>query len=97
VVIETPDEATREFLASFGDELRFLLITSGVELGAVGDHAFRSEEIPGLAVRVEAAAGEKCERCWNYTTDVGASEEWPSICARCAGHVKAILAAPEQA
>ena len=44
VRIEAPDES-REFLESFGDDLRFLFITSGVEFGSVGDAAFRSEKI----------------------------------------------------
>ena len=33
------------------------------------------------AVRVERAAGEKCERCWKYTTDVGSDARFPTICA----------------
>ncbi len=36
-----------------------------------------------LAVAVSKAAGEKCERCWNYSTDVGRSAEHPTFCARC--------------
>ncbi|MFN7622560.1 MAG: zinc finger domain-containing protein [Acidobacteriota bacterium] len=32
---------------------------------------------------VAAAAGAKCERCWNYTTDVGADDRYPGACARC--------------
>jgi isoleucyl-tRNA synthetase len=71
--------------------LKFLLITSEVVFEKAGDGAFRSEAIPGLAVEIRKAAGEKCERCWNYTTDVGAAPEWPAICARCAGRVREIL------
>jgi isoleucyl-tRNA synthetase len=29
------------------------------------------------------AAGEKCERCWNYRESVGTISEFPSICDRC--------------
>jgi isoleucyl-tRNA synthetase len=90
VVVEG-DEESLGLLKSFGDELKFLFITSEVEFGPVGDSAFRSEALPGLAVEVRKASGEKCERCWNYTTDVGAAPEWPAICARCAGHVSEIL------
>jgi isoleucyl-tRNA synthetase len=38
----------------------------------------------GLCVTVERAAGEKCERCWRYTTDVGTDKRHPTVCARCA-------------
>jgi isoleucyl-tRNA synthetase len=96
VRIEAPDES-REFLESFGDDLRFLFITSGVEFGSVGDAAFRSEKIPGLAVEVLAADGTKCERCWNYTTDVGDDSEWPQICGRCVLAVREILSGEETA
>jgi isoleucyl-tRNA synthetase len=91
VVVDGPAE-TLAFLRSFGDGLRFLLITSQVELGPVAGSAFRSEGIAGLAVEVRPADGTKCERCWNYTRDVGADPAWPGICGRCAGHVRQIVA-----
>jgi isoleucyl-tRNA synthetase len=31
------------------------------------------------------ADGEKCARCWNYRTDIGADQRWPTVCGRCAG------------
>ncbi len=37
-----------------------------------------------IDVRVMPADGAKCERCWNYRTDVGADSRWPTVCARCA-------------
>jgi isoleucyl-tRNA synthetase len=50
--------------------------------GLHGD-SFRSEVFPGLALRVIAAAGTKCERCWNYSTRVGENTRYPGICERC--------------
>ncbi len=41
------------------------------------------EEIPGLAVAVRAAKGEKCERCWTRSTFVGSNSEHPQLCERC--------------
>ena len=29
-------------------------------------------------------AGEKCERCWNYSTRVGEDKNYPTVCERCA-------------
>jgi isoleucyl-tRNA synthetase len=45
--------------------------------------AFRSETMPGLAMRVIAAPGTKCERCWNYSTHVGENPRYPGVCERC--------------
>ena len=50
--------------------------------GLHGDF-FHSEIFPGLALRVIAAAGTKCERCWNYSTHVGENTRYPGICERC--------------
>jgi isoleucyl-tRNA synthetase len=88
VVLDTPGE-TEEFLRSFGEELRFFLLTSAVRFGpAGGDARFESQTIPGLAVEVRPAPGRKCERCWHRTEDVGADPDWPEICARCARAVR---------
>jgi isoleucyl-tRNA synthetase len=82
VAISGPEE-TLAFLRSFGDELRFLFITSGVTFGA---------EAPEVTITVLPAAGTKCQRCWNFTQDVGADGEFPGACARCARAVRQILA-----
>jgi isoleucyl-tRNA synthetase len=76
------DPDTLALLRSFEPGLRFLLITSGVALS----------EGPALSVEVARARGAKCERCWSYTEDVGADAELPGACARCAAHVREILA-----
>ena len=37
----------------------------------------------GLQIAVARAQGKKCERCWNYSTHVGESTEYPTVCERC--------------
>jgi len=81
-VVISAEAGTREFLASFGAALRFTLIVSQVEL----------REGAELKATVERAAGEKCERCWNYTTDVGADRRYLGACARCVGNIEEMLA-----
>jgi isoleucyl-tRNA synthetase len=44
-----------------------------------------------LTAEVERAAGEKCERCWKYTTDVGQDSEFPTLCAACKEAVQKML------
>jgi isoleucyl-tRNA synthetase len=53
-------------------------------------NASQLEIVPGegdVQVSVSKAAGQKCERCWHWETDVGSIAEHPTICGRC---VKAI-------
>jgi isoleucyl-tRNA synthetase len=71
----TGSQETLEFLTTFGDDLRYIFIVSQVEL---------SKDEGGLSVSVQRADGIKCERCWNYTTDVGSVGQYPGVCARCA-------------
>ncbi len=69
-------------LADYARELPMLFIVSQVALeegNAAG---------PALEVKVERAAGAKCERCWKYTTDVGSIPAWPTICGPCARAVE---------
>jgi isoleucyl-tRNA synthetase len=40
--------------------------------------------IEGLHIKAERALGVKCERCWNYSTHVGESAKYPTVCERCA-------------
>lgn len=42
-----------------------------------------SKEKEGFSVNISRAEGEKCERCWKYTKDVGIDKENPTICKRC--------------
>jgi len=36
-----------------------------------------------IRVTVERAAGQKCERCWNYSTLVGTFTRYTTACERC--------------
>ncbi|CAN5820271.1 isoleucine--tRNA ligase [soil metagenome] len=68
------------------DELRYLFLVSQVELTESVDElkgAKYSGEAAGLTIAVVEAEGEKCDRCWNYSTHVGESAEDPTICDRC--------------
>ncbi|WP_366554450.1 isoleucine--tRNA ligase [Aquibaculum sediminis] len=74
------------------EELDFagICITSDITLTAetLESEAYRLEEVPGVAVRVEAAPGEKCARCWQVLPDVGSHPHAPQTCGRCADAVE---------
>jgi isoleucyl-tRNA synthetase len=39
--------------------------------------------IEDVCLGVKRADGAKCERCWNYSTHVGESADYPTVCERC--------------
>jgi len=63
-------------LASLGEDLRYVLITSRAELVGVAAEADEG-------IEAEPSAHEKCERCWHFRADVGARAEHPTLCGRC--------------
>ena len=77
-------------LNALGDELRFVLLTSGAK---VADYArlrpmpSRVKLLKGLKVVLSKAEGDKCPRCWHYTTDIGKVAEHAEICGRCVSNV----------
>ncbi|MCW0343191.1 Isoleucine--tRNA ligase [Pantoea ananatis] len=73
-------------LKALGNELRFVLLTSGAQVAdyAQADaDAQQSELVKGLKIGLHKAEGEKCPRCWHYTTDVGQNPEHAAVCGRC--------------
>jgi isoleucyl-tRNA synthetase len=64
-------------LASLGDDLKFVFITSAIDL------------VAGSAVQasVQASADAKCERCWHYRDDVGHDAAHPTLCGRCTSNL----------
>ncbi|MCT4705285.1 isoleucine--tRNA ligase [Enterobacteriaceae bacterium H11S18] len=77
-------------LNALGDELRFVLLTSGAQVADYAqatEDAQPSEILKGLKVALRKADGEKCPRCWHYTTDVGQVAEHAEICGRCVSNV----------
>jgi isoleucyl-tRNA synthetase len=76
VTVTAPPE-THALLASLGEDLKFVFITSKATLIA-GET---------LAVTVTPSSATKCERCWHWRDDVGADAEHPTICGRCVGNL----------
>jgi isoleucyl-tRNA synthetase len=82
----TAPQAEFDVLASLGDDLKFVLITSSASL-SVGE---------ALQITVAPSAAVKCERCWHYCDDVGVNPAHPTLCGRCdsnlhgAGEVRSV-------
>jgi isoleucyl-tRNA synthetase len=69
----TVNAADHALLATLGDDLKFVTITSLARL----------VEGSELAVSVAASTAQKSERSWHYRDDVGAAAAHPTICGRC--------------
>jgi isoleucyl-tRNA synthetase len=63
-----------ELLASLGDDLKFLMLTSAARIR-------RSDE---PQVQVRASENPKCERCWHYRADVNGE----ALCGRCQANLR---------
>ena len=64
-------------LSSLGDDLKFVFITSVINL------------IAAQVINVSATATNdaKCERCWHYRADVGSDAAHPTLCGRCSSNL----------
>ena len=76
-VIISAEGAEYDFLKENEELLMTVFIVSGLEI------------VQGASdIKVEVADGEKCERCWMYSTTVGEDKENPTICHRCSENLK---------
>ncbi|MFZ3209378.1 MAG: isoleucine--tRNA ligase [Geobacteraceae bacterium] len=89
VIIDAPGEL-KGFLKGYAGELDSVFIVSKVDLTTAvrPDEGYESNVTEGLRIKVEAAPGEKCERCWRYDEEIGADAGHPTICPRCLAAVK---------
>jgi isoleucyl-tRNA synthetase len=76
VALSVPPE-DHALLASLGDDLKFIFITSAIEL--------KTDSVQ--LIKVSPSQHSKCERCWHYREDVGSHAEHPGICGRCVSNL----------
>jgi len=77
------DGSLRAQLDRFGEELRFLFITSEAAVRPAAEHpddALAGQDCWVQAVPLTAA---KCVRCWQHRPDTGAVQAHPELCGRC--------------
>jgi len=81
------DSRWEAFLSPYAAELPFLFIVSQVEMTEAGGGEFSDPAMPGISVDVVRAEGLKCQRCWNYSTEIGSGEAHPEVCPKCAANL----------
>ncbi|WMY95333.1 MAG: isoleucine--tRNA ligase [Arsenophonus sp.] len=78
-----------KILNYFGNELRFILLTSETQVIDISKAPLSVEnsEINGLKISFKKAQGNKCPRCWHYATDIGRVEKYMELCGRCVTNI----------
>jgi isoleucyl-tRNA synthetase len=76
-VVLTVPASDHALLASLGEDLKFVFITSVATL------------VEGAAVQVSVSTSTaaKCERCWHWRDDVGHDAAHPTLCDRCTSNL----------
>ncbi len=71
-------------------KLEDICITSNITMIEANDippEAFKLDEVKGIGVIFEKAIGDKCERCWKISQDVG-TFGYSGLCKRCSEVIK---------
>ncbi|HHD7867315.1 isoleucine--tRNA ligase [Enterococcus faecalis] len=78
-----PNEQIRQLMTAVDADIAQLLIVSDVEVSkeVAPSEAVQFED---MAILVEKAEGETCDRCRSVRQDVGSDEKLPTLCGRCA-------------
>ena len=74
-------------LQKHANELRYFFLVSGVQLERT---AAENGGSGGIRVEIRKASGQKCERCWNYSAQVGSDAQYPTVCERCSAALREI-------
>lgn len=80
------EESLATKLALLGDELRFVLLTSDVDIQPLANADDAADtELDGLKINVAKSDAEKCSRCWHHVADVNV--EQAGVCGRCVTNI----------
>ncbi|MFC4158007.1 isoleucine--tRNA ligase [Chitinimonas lacunae] len=71
------EPALKPLLEALGDDLKFVLIVSDVQVSAAA----------ATKIEVKPSRYSKCERCWHYRAEVGRHSEHPTLCGRCVANL----------
>lgn len=88
VCLYSPDADLQALLKQNRNILPSVFIVSGVDIKDAELAGGLKATAVALTINVERAAGNKCQRCWNYSEFVGKNNLHPSLCERCVGIVE---------
>jgi len=70
-------------LKSYAKQLPALFIVSQVQVLDSAPISLPGGESSDLGILIDKADGQKCERCWNYSSHIGENPRYPTVCERC--------------
>jgi isoleucyl-tRNA synthetase len=76
--------AAWQWLAPWGDELRFVFICAAIRVN------FIDSDLDEVRVVVSPSKSQKCVRCWHFVSDVGVNMQHPELCLRCVSNVEGL-------
>ncbi len=82
------DGPLRTQLEHFGDELRFLFITSEATVRPAAERPPEALAGEGCWLTATPVSSPKCVRCWQHRPDTGQSAAHPELCGRCVDNVE---------
>lgn len=82
VLIKVEEDGYAEIMKET-ELLKEVFIISDMALVADTDESYFKSEEMNVTIKVEHAPGEKCERCWKYSEELGTDSEHATICPRC--------------
>jgi isoleucyl-tRNA synthetase len=91
ITLSLKEKSLYNFLDSCLPILKMIFIVSEVALKEAKElppDDFISEAFAGLSVAVKKSSAQKCQRCWNYSSSVGESKDYPDLCNRCRAALK---------
>lgn len=84
-VILYAEAEEHDFIKNNLEILREICLVSELE---ISENRRNQDEEVGIGVEIKKADGEKCERCWQYSTTVGEDSDYPTLCHDCAEVMK---------
>jgi isoleucyl-tRNA synthetase len=76
----------KEFVIASKNDLSTWFISSQVRIEDLADapeDALEAMNMKDLKCKIEQAKGEKCQRCWIFSEELGTNPEHPTLCPRC--------------
>ncbi|MGV3488607.1 MAG: isoleucine--tRNA ligase [Tuberibacillus sp.] len=83
-----PTEQNRALLEDLSDLDKLFIVSQVTIGGTLNDAPENAKKYRETGVVVEVAQGEKCERCWVISPQVGQDQDYPTLCPSCAETVK---------
>jgi isoleucyl-tRNA synthetase len=83
-----PNDAVNKVLSSINHLEKLFIVSKAIIAGDKQSAPKEAQDFDSIAIVVEKAAGETCERCWVVSETVGHDETHPTLCSSCADIVK---------